>query len=391
MEILKDSQWKYKLPFDNTLYKQVKRYSFDLPKKTQEKMAFEIDFYRTFFSIAQVLDCISKIKTDTQLEKFKYAVEKRINCLLYCPDQLVPHFKSLIQTKFEKNKEFLLKLLKHANKYGFIVNPSALYKNIFGKKIYSIIKKKCKKYARRNCELVTSKRVQAGGSKYFVQNLVEELKKDFSVQTLWGKYDIKNFDIIENTDFGYGKWCDEKVSYLNNAFYLNSNMFTAKECDLEYSTFLNVYPGSAHFYSKVLKLEKTNHFDNGALFLINGWSYFAGTHFKPCTYTRNVKYQNCKVCKYLINKKYNQKNIDNIYAHLLSFNSKNNAIQLLINITQYLGLFESSVFGAIAVEYLVDLNHMGPKNFLNFLSKCNIGNFFEDYLSKMIKANKKLK
>ena len=54
MEIIKDSMWKYKLAFDNDLYKIVKRYSFGLPPKEKSELSFEIDFFRTFFSIEQI-------------------------------------------------------------------------------------------------------------------------------------------------------------------------------------------------------------------------------------------------------------------------------------------------------------------------------------------------
>ena len=151
MEIIKDSMWKYKLAFDNDLYKIVKRYSFNLFPKAKSELSFEIDFYRTFFSIEQVIDVLSLIKKNKKtVDSFKKVVNKRINYLLFCPTQLVSHYKSIINEKFyDENKKWLLEILNIAKNKGISILPKLFYKNILGKKIFKHVSKTCKKYAKR--------------------------------------------------------------------------------------------------------------------------------------------------------------------------------------------------------------------------------------------------
>ena len=382
MEIIKDENWKYTLSFDNNLYKIVKRYSFKLPTIERNELNFEIDFYRTFFSIEQVLAVLSKLK-GASVDKFKSAVDKRKRFILYIPNQLISHYKSIIEAKFLKEKDWLIDLIKYANASGFVVSSGTFCKNILGKKIYAHSAKLVKKYGKREIEKVIKKKVVSGQHKSVALDSVFAIKNNFTLQSLWGKYNVKDFKLTESADDGMGKWIDEKVSYLPNQFILNNNSYTLGEKETLYQTYLNIYPGYAHFYSYVLNPVRTKFFDNGSSFLINGWANFALWHVEPCLYTRNLKHNNSKTLTFMLSKKYNKESINKMFSHLLSYNSKNQAIKLLIEITQYIGSFESKCLGAIATEYLLDKYNKGQKEFLKFLSTQNIGNFFESYLKNI--------
>ena len=390
MEIIKDSMWKYKLAFDNDLYKVVKRYSFNLQPKQKSCLNFEIDFFRTFFSIDQVISFFSLIKNKKKsVEAFKNVINKRLNYLLFCPVQLYSYYKEIINKKFADNKEhkdWLISVLNHAKNKGITILPRLYYKNILGKTIYKHVVKTCKKYSKRKLEYERNVKIDIGKEKYYIKNYIKNLELKESGKSVWGEYNINNFLIKEDSSFGSGKWLDSRLTYSSTQFIFNTNgIMTEKDCEAQFVK--NVYPGNAHFINSILTNKKLFRFDNGSSFLINGWNTFALWHFNPSTYIRNHKYKNSKTITYLFEKKFNQKTIDKIFSHLLTYNNKKVATEKLIKITQFIGLFESSTIGAIAVEYLVDSLGKGPKEFLKWIGKQNVGNYFEDYLTS-IKKNK---
>lgn len=390
MEIIKDSMWKYKLAFDNDLYKVVKRYSFNLQPKQKSCLSFEIDFFRTFFSIDQIISFFSLIKNKKKsIELFRNVINKRLNYLLFCPVQLYNYYKDIITKKFvdnKENKDWLLSVLNHAKNKGITILPKLYYKNVLGKKIFKHVVKTCKRYAKRKLEYERNVKIDIGKEKFFINNYIKNLNLKELGKGVWGEYDINNFLLKEDSGFGEGKWLDSRLTYSTTQFVFNTNgIMSEKDCEAQFAK--NIYPGNAHFNNMILNNKKLVRFDNGSSFLINGWNTFALWHFNPSTYIRNHKYKNSKTITYLFENKFNQKTVDKIFNHLLTYNNKKVAIEKLVKITQFVGLFESSTIGAIAVEYLVDALGKGPKEFLKWLGKQNVGNYFEDYLTS-IKKNK---
>lgn len=63
MKLLQYSDWKQRIAFDNIVYKDVKRYSLALNTREREIMEIQIDFYRSHFSILQVMKHFTILKT----------------------------------------------------------------------------------------------------------------------------------------------------------------------------------------------------------------------------------------------------------------------------------------------------------------------------------------
>ena len=380
MEIIKDSMWKYKLAFDNDLYKVVKRYSFGLPPKEKAQLTFEIDFFRTFYSIEQVINIFSLIKNKKKsVEAFKKVINKRLNFLLFCPIQLYSHYKDLINKKFsDENKTWLIKILNYAKDKGITILPKLYYKNIFGKQIYKHVYKKCISYSKRKTQFTKNTKIDVGKEKIYASNLIKKLEIDNFKNNIWGNYSTFKFIIKEDNEFGTGKWLDNRLTYSSNQFILNTNFILTEKC-CEDQIYRNIYPGHAHFYNTIFSNKKLTKLDNSSSYIINGWSTFALWHFNPSNHIRNHKYNNCKTLTYMFGKKFDQNTVNKLFNHLLTYNNKKMAINILIQLTQYIGYFESSILGAIAVEYLIDKLKMGPKEFLKWLSNQHIGNFFEKY------------
>ena len=83
MKILQYSNWKQKIAFNNIVYKDVKRYSLTLNTMEREIMETEINFYRTHFSLIQVIKHFKTLKKAKDIEIFIKAVLKRSENILY--------------------------------------------------------------------------------------------------------------------------------------------------------------------------------------------------------------------------------------------------------------------------------------------------------------------
>ena len=114
MRLLSYANWKQRLPFDNIVYKDTKRYSLRLNSYEREIMDMEINFYREHFSLLQAMKHFKSLKTPQDKETFIKAVLKRQDKILYLPRCLVPYFKTKIKTEFSEFKAFFEILLNKA-------------------------------------------------------------------------------------------------------------------------------------------------------------------------------------------------------------------------------------------------------------------------------------
>ena len=83
MRLLSYGNWKQRLPFDNIIYKDVKRYSLRLNSFEREIMDKQINFYRSHFSLIQVMNHFRTLKTKMGKDVFIKAVLKRSENILY--------------------------------------------------------------------------------------------------------------------------------------------------------------------------------------------------------------------------------------------------------------------------------------------------------------------
>ena len=138
----------------------------------------------------------------------------------------------------------------------------------------------------------------------------------------------------------------------------------------------NVYPGYAHFVERQFLDTINRHIDFGASFVINGWSTFSAWHIFPSLYTKNLKYINAKIVKFMLGK-LTAKTFSNIYLFLINSYTEDVALKILMQLSQLPGKFESRFLGAIATEIVIDCNYaLNPNNYLQRLAKCNITNYF---------------
>ena len=114
MKILETNDWKYKIPFDNVTYKNVKRYSLMLNTYEREIMNKQIDFFRKHFSILQVMEHFSKLKTKSDKETFIKAVLKRQNNIYFLPNTLKSYMLKKARTEFSEYKAFFEILINKA-------------------------------------------------------------------------------------------------------------------------------------------------------------------------------------------------------------------------------------------------------------------------------------
>lgn len=366
-----EEKWKYEIPFNNNVYREIKRYSFNLDEDSKNLLDKEIDFYRHNFSLLQIMEAYDKIGFDDR-EHFIEVVYKRLDGLLYCPKFLKQYFIDLINSKYRENSEFFIHLLTVATTKKAKNVPLKLYKLILGK-YYGKVKKMIMRYASRHYSYEPKPKIL--DSKKFCQKLHSTLSTDRITQGIWGEIDdtIINF-YVDNSE-GFGR--------------LKSNHFTAVSRDsytihehgnnIEYSFYRNIYPGEAHFYNNVLPYHSRN-IDLGSDWLINGWSFFACTHVKKSIHTKNVHSVMGNIMRPILSFSDYGKGLETAYLYMLTKMPKKLAFDTILTITQKVGLYESYVLGGLATELIIDHGFAAsPMDLLRRYRRENLGDFFALY------------
>lgn len=379
MQILKNENWKYEICFDKLQQNEVEDFSSTLLGIEKLIINKEITHYSKYFSFEQVIKNLIYYKTEEETKNFLQLVKSKIEGIIFMPEQLKELYKIKISKAQFCQKE-LNSILEFACEYGVFPDMNNLYLTIFGKPIYKKILKMNQKYAKRNIKMEKEPRLSPFVYKQKIDNLKNECFKDFNAHGIWGKYSNKNFNYQENQENGKGVFKSRKLTFLNDTFVLDTNGNTINNRQLTLSFYFNIYPGYSHFYDSVINDDNNMlKFDNGASFLINGWSTFSAWHYKPSNYTRYRKDKNAKMISFLL-KQNNKKGINKLYLYLLGTYGKSMALELFKYLTQYRGYIESYVLGAFATEVLINTEFcLCPSDYLNKLKNKNVGDFFASY------------
>lgn len=383
MKILETNDWKYKIPFDNVTYKNVKRYSLMLNTYEREIMNKQIDFFRKHFSILQVMEHFSKLKTKSDKETFIKAVLKRQNNIYFLPNTLKSYMLKKARTEFSEYKAFFEILINKAlnQKKTNIIVP--LYKSVL-LDFYPNVIRLINKY-RKQKEIPTSKKMlKPEAIEYYARDLIHELQFDYKLSQVYGRSSIRRsvpISIVD--DYGYGEWISKNVTYNNNRFFIYSNHQRLTDVELRHMVYFNVYPGYAHFYNTVAD-DKTKNtcFDNGATLILNGWAMYAMCRNKNTAYSQNFLIEGTNIA-YMLLKSNLEKAYESVYVYLLGKYPKSKAIDYMLDYTQKPGHYLSYVLGELSIETAFSKGFASiPIEFLNNLKQINIGDYICLYCPK---------
>lgn len=383
MKLLPYADWKKKIAFDNIIYKDTKRYSLRLNSYERNIMDEQINYYRTNFSLLQVMHKFRLLKTREEIEIFIKSVLKRQDNLLYIPNCLKSYFSKKIKSEYSEYQAFFEILLNKALEKKAINNTIPMIKSILGE-YYKPVLKKVNKYSKMDDIPVFKKVLPPESYENRARAYIGELSNDMVLSSIYGRSTIrKSVPISIVDDNGYGEWISKNVSHNLNRFFLYSNHNKLTDVQLEHMIYFNVYPGYGYFYNSVVDETRKLLFDNGATYLINGWAMYAMCFSKNTAYGMSMLAEGSFITKNLL-KKNLEKAYEDIYIYLLGKYPKQKAIDYMINYTQYPGNYISYILGAFATDEAINRGFANnPVNYLHNLSTINCGDFFALYTPKM--------
>ena len=223
MALLLYPDWKRRLPFDNIVYKEVKRYSLKLNTYERELMDVQIEFYRNNFSLLQVMNHFKLLKTQEEIESFIKSILKRQDNIMHIPNLLATYFKDKIKKEFQTYKAFFDILLKKAmeRKPENIYLPVA--KAILGD-YYKPTMKYVNRYSKMNIPTLVRKKVSPAGYENLARDYIYRCQNDITLASIFGRSSFRrNLPISVVDDYGYGEWVSKTVTYNNNRFFIYSN------------------------------------------------------------------------------------------------------------------------------------------------------------------------
>lgn len=380
MEVFDGRDWKYKIAFDNDTYKEVMHHSFLYSPKERKILNAQIQFYRKHFTFQQLIKSFRVLDTDEEIKEFKEAVYKRKDNILFCPKELKQYYMNIIKKSYKHHSEFLTEMLNIAcNKNGYKNPLLPIYKKIFGG-YYGDIKRKLKEYSKRELRPYNIQHISDENEiKKLVKGTLNKIEFDVLSTGIWGEFHENDIRLEYNTDIGSGKVISKQFfNGSKDTYIIQSNENKVSHYQVVYGLYRNVYPGRANLFNNIIPNRGYN-FDSGADYVVNGWSTFSAWHIYPCEYTRYMKVFNGKIAYLMLQKNW-QYRISEIYIHCLSQMGQDDAINHLIEITQYPGRFESYVMGAIATELLIKKKFAtSPMGLLDEYRKRNVADLFALY------------
>ena len=383
MVLLEYHNWKKRVPFDNTIYKDVKRYALRLNTIERELMNLEIYFYRSRFSLEQVMRSFKYLKKDSEKETFIKAVLKRCDHLLYLPDCLVNYYKAKIKKDFPDFRAFFEIVLNKANKQTDKNPLPALYKPLLGR-YYKPIMGKIDKFARIEALRTYGKKIKPDAYDAVTRDSMNKLKLDTVLATVFGRCKQAGrlpLSIVD--DYGRGAWISKKVSYATDRFFLYTNRKSISDEQIDHMLLYNVYPGKGHFYGTVLEKNNNICFDNGARILIEGWADYAACHSKGMAYSYSMLAERCRMSKYILKKRL-KKGYKDAWVYIMSRYPKDRATEIMVDCTQFPGNYLASVIGHFGIEEIIDTDFAnGPKDFLEVMGGVNCGDYLAVYHPKV--------
>jgi hypothetical protein len=385
MKLLHYKDWKRRLPFDNIVYKDVKRYSLRLNTYERELMDIQIEYYRNNFSLLQVMNHFKTLKTKEEIEDFIKSVLKRQDGLLYIPNCLKTFFKKKINDEFSTYKAFfeilLTKCLEKKPENTYLPVAKAILGDY-----YKPVMKYVNRYSKMKLIKTIQKKVPTAGYENMARDIIYRCQSDFTLSSIFGRSSFRrNLPISVVDDFGYGEWISKQVTYNNNRLFLYSNHNTLTDVQIEHMVYFNVYPGYGHFYTTILEDNNKISFDNGATYLINGWAMYAMCHSESSAYAMSMMSEGSVIMKKLLSKKLD-KAYEDIYVYLLGLYPKQKVMSYIINYTQFPGHYMSYILGGFATDLVIKNGFANtPIDYLNSLRTINCGDFFALYSPKMQK------
>lgn len=386
MKILTYPDWKKRIPFDNIIYKDVKRFCLQLNTRERKIMDVEIDFYRKHFSLQQIIDHFKILKTKKDKETFIKAVLKRKENILYMPFQMKSFYTKKIKKEMTEYKDFFLIMLDKALNQVKKNPITKMIKTILGE-YYSPVMSQVKKISRRTEIPILQHNIKPEGIENTARNIIRDLQYDLQLSKIYGRSGIrKTVPISVLDDYGYGEWISKNVTYNNNRFFIYSNKNKITDVQLRHMVYFNVYPGYGHFYNTVVDdVTKRISFDNGATFLINGWAMYAMCTNKYTAYSQNFLIEGTTIVKSLMRKNL-EKAFEEVYIYIHGRYSKDKAMNYMLDYTQYPGHYLSYVLGCLAIDECIQKGFAhNPIDFLKTMSSINCGDYFALYSPKMQK------
>ena len=379
MEVFDGRDWKYKIAFDNGTYKEVMHHSFSYEPNERRILNAQIEFYRKHFTFQQIIKSFRVLNTDEEINEFKEAVYKRKENILFCPAELRSYYTDMIKKQFKNHSEFLIDMLNFACNQNGYKNPlMPIYKKIFGLYYYPM-KNKLKKYSKRHLHNYVPTPISGETEiRKVVKGTMHKLSHDNLSEGIWGKFD-EDVRIEYNNDIGSGKVISKQFfKGAKDVYIIQTNENKISYYQLIHGVYRNVYPGRANLMNQIVPNRGYN-FDSGADYIVNGWSTFSAWHIYPSEYTKYMKNFNGRIAYRMLQSNW-QRQLSEIYIFLLSRMGKDDAINHLIEITQYPGRYESYVMGAIATELLIKKKFAtSPLGLLDEYKKRNVADLFALY------------
>ena len=374
------NEWKFEIAFNNAKYIDAKNYTLYLKGKEKQVMDIQLEFYRTHFSFDQLIQKM-RVVDDNKRHILMVVASRYVMNILHTPYMLKQHYLKIINDEFPKYKKVLVIMLNYSIQKTSPKNPiTHIYKAVFGKYLPKI-KRKIDKYSKRKLQFVPlSQKLTEFDYLREVRNLERQMFNDKASQGIFGRYSLYNTTYNYNNLFGLGEYTFGKTTHGgDDLFVINSNNYTLNINQLHHMTYLNLYPGKGHFVNTLYSKTRTTCFDTGSTYLVNGWATFAMWHYNQNTYTRNLK-----VIAGNIGKAFFAHNLEKasakVYNYLLGIMPKDAATNYLIYMTQYPGLLESYIFGAIATEETINQGFASsPLGLLDEYKRVNLGDFFFEY------------
>ena len=373
MDINTSKNWKYNIAFDNSAYKDIMHHCFLYERKERDTLTVQVEFYRKNFSFEQLIRSFRVLKDRDDIIAFKNAVIKRKQNILYMPSELKQYYLNLIKKDYSEHAEFLNEMLIFACNKKVKNNPMIpIYKNILGC-YYGAVKRKIKKLAKQSIVKIKSEKPKDYNAS--AQEILKDLSTDTLTQGVWGKFKFKDLDIIQNSDYGTGKFISKHLySSSSDTFLIQTKENRLTLDDLKLSIYGNVYPGRGNFLNTLL-YKRSYNLDGGAEFVIHGWSVYSAWNVKPTTATNNSKIMYAKIAQFLFEGNW-QANFSKLACQLLGFFSKDEATRLMKTISQYPGKFEGYILGAFATELLIEKKFAtSPLGLIDEYKKRNLADF----------------
>lgn len=385
MVLLEYDDWKKRLPFDNVLYKDIKRYSLRLNSIERDIMKEEVDFYRSRFSLEQIMTSFTLLKNDVDREKFIRQILKRADKILYMPECLVQHYKSRIKKDFKEFEGFFNLMLDKACGQSTKNPLPNLYKLLLGK-YYKPVMSRVKKYAKIGAGRTLSKKLKSNTYDVCTREYMSKLKIDIVLGTVFGRCtQAGRLPLSVVDDYGNGEWVSKYVSYATDRFFLYTNKKSLTDDQMEYQTLYNVYPGKGHFYSRVLGSNPNICFDNGASILIDGWADYSACHSKGTAYSYSRLGEKSTIAKYILSSNL-KRGYKDAWVYIMGRYPKDRAISIMIECSQYLGSYISSCIGHFGIECILNTDFaIGPNDFLDTMSGVDCGDYLAVYHPKIQK------